>query len=98
MITEIYKVDQKYFKDKEDAFREALKKNFAVITLNLIEEMKKPTFKINDRVRVIEQPSITGEVIRMDGHKYVIREDDGMDDEGDNTLIFKSEEIELLIN
>ena len=37
MITEIYKVDQKYFKDKEDAFREALKKNFAVITLNLIE-------------------------------------------------------------
>ena len=37
MTTEIYKVDQKYFKDKEDAFREALKKNFAVITLNLIE-------------------------------------------------------------
>lgn len=37
MITEIYKVDQKYFKDKEDAFKEALKKNFAVITLNLIE-------------------------------------------------------------
>ena len=41
MITEIYKVDQKYFKDKEDAFKEAIKKNFAVITLNLIEEMKK---------------------------------------------------------
>lgn len=41
MITEIYKVDQKYFKDKEDAFREAIKKNFAVITLNLIEEMKR---------------------------------------------------------
>ena len=40
MITEIYKVDQKYFKDKEDAFREALKKNFAVITLNLIESNK----------------------------------------------------------
>jgi|TARA_R110002012_G_scaffold182854_1_gene349220 hypothetical protein len=37
MITEIYKVDQKYFKDKEDAFKEAIKKNFAVITLNLIE-------------------------------------------------------------
>jgi len=40
MTTEIYKVDQKYFKDKEDAFREALKKNFAVITLNLIESSK----------------------------------------------------------
>ena len=37
MTTEIYKVDQKYFKDKEDAFKEALKKKFAVITLNLIE-------------------------------------------------------------
>ena len=37
MTTEIYKVDQKYFKDKEDAFKEAIKKNFAVITLNLIE-------------------------------------------------------------
>tara|TARA_R100001163_G_scaffold44970_1_gene33877 strand:+ start:1202 stop:1357 length:156 start_codon:yes stop_codon:yes gene_type:complete len=37
MITEIYKVDQKYFKEKEDAFKEAIKKNFAVITLNLIE-------------------------------------------------------------
>jgi hypothetical protein len=37
MITEIYKVDKKYFKDKEDAFKEAIKKNFAVITLNLIE-------------------------------------------------------------
>tara|TARA_Y100001973_G_C4975310_1_gene221615 strand:- start:69 stop:233 length:165 start_codon:yes stop_codon:yes gene_type:complete len=37
MESKIYKVDEKYFKDKEDAFREALKKNFAVITLNLIE-------------------------------------------------------------
>ena len=48
-------------------------------------------------VRVIEQPSIIGEIIRMDGHKFVIREDDGMDDEGDNTLIFHSDEVEFII-
>tara|TARA_R110002050_G_scaffold235389_1_gene371291 strand:+ start:23 stop:220 length:198 start_codon:yes stop_codon:yes gene_type:complete len=47
-------------------------------------------------VRVIEQPSIIGEIIRMDGHKFVIREDDGMDDEGDNTLIFHSDEVEFI--
>ena len=47
-------------------------------------------------VRVIEQPSIIGEIIRMDGDKFVIREYDIMDDEGDNTLIFDSEEIEFI--
>mgnify|MGYP000754619065 CR=1 FL=1 len=47
-------------------------------------------------VRVIEQPSIIGEIIRMDGHKFVIREYDVMDDEGDNTLIFHSDEVEFI--
>tara|TARA_R100001443_G_scaffold91549_1_gene98184 strand:- start:11719 stop:11919 length:201 start_codon:yes stop_codon:yes gene_type:complete len=47
-------------------------------------------------VRVVEQPSIIGEIIRMDGHKFVIREYDIIDDEGDNTLIFHSDEVEFI--
>ena len=55
-----------------------------------------PELKIGDRVKVIDQ-DITGEIVRMDGVKAVVLDDDcadWMEEDEDGTLIFRMSSLE----
>jgi hypothetical protein len=56
-------------------------------------------FEIGDRVRVKEQESIVGTIIRKDENKYVVLDDDTSwaEENEEATLIYKNYELEKLL-
>ncbi len=53
--------------------------------------------KIGDRVKVIDQPDISGEIVRWDGVKAVVLDDnraDWMEEDDDGTLVFRVASLE----